>query len=136
MHGRLILYKRIANATSPEDLEDLYAEFVDRFGLLPDPLRHLFKVTELRLKLLPLGIQRLDLGEQGGTIEFSADTPVDPFSVIQLVQNEPSTFRLDGATTLRITRKLTAFDERIEYAYRLLDKLSLKAAANDVAASA
>jgi transcription-repair coupling factor (superfamily II helicase) len=136
VHGRLILYKRIANATTAEELEDLYAEFVDRFGLLPDPLRHLFKVTELRLKLLPLGIQRFDLGEQGGKIEFSADTPVDPFSVIQLVQNEPGTFRLDGATTLRITRKLTAFDERIEYAYGLLDKLSLKATTDDVAVSA
>ena len=88
------------------------------------------------MKLLPLGIQRFDLGEQGGRIGFSADTPVDPFSVIQLVQNEPGTFRLDGATTLRITRKLTAFDERIEYAYGLLDKLSLKATTDDVAVSA
>ena len=28
-------------------------EFVDRFGLLPDPLRHLFKVTALKLRAAP-----------------------------------------------------------------------------------
>jgi transcription-repair coupling factor (superfamily II helicase) len=124
VHSRLILYKRIANAATTQALEDLYVEFVDRFGLLPDPLKNLFRVTELRLRLLPLGITRLDLGERGGKIEFAADTPVDPVAVIRLVQSEPGTFRLDGATTLRITRELAAFEDRIEYAYALLDKLT------------
>jgi transcription-repair coupling factor (superfamily II helicase) len=124
VHSRLILYKRIANAATPQALEDLYVEFVDRFGLLPDPLKNLFRVTELRLKLLPLGITRLDLGEKGGRLEFAAETPVDPVAVIRLVQAEPNTFRLDGATTLRITRNLAAFEDRIEYAYGLIEKLT------------
>jgi len=134
VHGRLILYKRIANAANVEELKDLYAEFIDRFGLLPEQLRHLFNVTELRLKLLPLGIVRMDLGEKGGRIEFGADTNVDPFSIIQLVQREPNTYRLEGATTLRITRALTDFDDRIEYAYGLLDKFTTRSEEAEVAA--
>ena len=126
VHGRLILYKRIANATTAEELNDLHAEFVDRFGGLPVPLRHLFRATELRLRLQQMGIRRLDLGENGGRLEFAADTPVDPFSLIQLVQKEPNSHRLEGATTLRVTRKLTDFDARIEYADQLLDKLQLR----------
>ena len=123
IHGRLILYKRIANATDTDQLDDLYAEFVDRFGLPPDPLKRLFKVTALKLRAQPLGIIRLDLGENGGRLEFSAETPVDPVSVIRLVQAEPSSYRLEGATTLRVTRKLEDFEKRIEYAYGLLDRL-------------
>jgi len=68
IHGRLILYKRIANATAAGELDDLYAEFVDRFGLPPDPLKRLFKVTALKLRAQPLGIARLDLGENGGRV--------------------------------------------------------------------
>ncbi len=123
IHGRLILYKRIANANTTDELDDLYAEFVDRFGLLPDPLKRLFKVTELKLRLQPLGATRLDLGENGGRLEFGAETSVDPLAIIRLVQTEPGTYRLEGSNTLRVTRKLEDFDKRIEYASALLDRL-------------
>lgn len=126
IHGRLILYKRIANAVSTDELDDLYAEFVDRFGLPPDPLKHLFKVTALKLSAQPLGITRLDLGPNGGRLEFSGETRVDPITIIRLVQAEPNTYRLEGGTTLRVTRKLEDFDKRIEYAYQLLDRLDDK----------
>ncbi|TNF91005.1 MAG: transcription-repair coupling factor, partial [Gammaproteobacteria bacterium] len=136
VHSRLILYKRIANATLPTELEDLYAEIIDRFGGLPEPLKHLFRVTELRLRLMPFKIQRLDLGENGGRLEFDSTTPVDPISVIQLVQREPGTYRMEGATTLRITRKLADFDTRIEYADALLDKLQIQTDETELAANA
>ncbi len=123
IHSRLILYKRIANAARAEELDDLYAEFVDRFGLPPEPLKHLFKVTTLKLRAQPLGITRLDLGSNGGRLEFSPETSVEPITIIRLVQAEPSTYRLEGGTTLRVTRKLEDFEQRIEYAYGLLDRL-------------
>ena len=37
VHMRLVLYKRIASATSNEELKDLQIELIDRFGLLPIP---------------------------------------------------------------------------------------------------
>ncbi len=136
IHGRLILYKRIANAASAEELDDLYAEFVDRFGLLPDPLKRLFKVTALKQRLAGLGIERLDLGEGGGRLEFGAETPVDPFTLIQLVQREPSSFRLEGATTLRISARHEDFDARLQYAYGLIDRLDPKHRESPSAATA
>ena len=48
---------------------------------------------------------------------------MDPISIIRLVQAEPNTYRLEGGTTLRVTRKLEDFEQRIEYAYELLDRL-------------
>jgi transcription-repair coupling factor (superfamily II helicase) len=35
VHARLILYKRIANAAHADELDDLQAEVIDRFGALP-----------------------------------------------------------------------------------------------------
>ncbi|MGE0623284.1 MAG: transcription-repair coupling factor [Pseudomonadales bacterium] len=124
VHARLILYKRIASAPGATELDDLFAECVDRFGLPPEPLKRLFKVTALKIRLALLGIVRLDLGSHGGRVEFGAHTPVEPITVIQLVQRAPGTYRLEGATTLRVSRELEDFDARIEYAYRLLDSLT------------
>ena len=39
VHERLVLYKRLANCDTLEELEALHEELVDRFGLLPEPAR-------------------------------------------------------------------------------------------------
>ena len=124
VHARLILYKRIANAADPTELDDLQAEMIDRFGLLPEPLKSLFAVTALKLKTQPLGVVRVDLGESGGRIEFSPDTEVDPLAIVNLVQSHPGTYRLDGATMLRVNRTMPDFQARITFAGELLDRLA------------
>ncbi|TPW18309.1 MAG: transcription-repair coupling factor (superfamily II helicase), partial [Halothiobacillaceae bacterium] len=40
VHSRLVLYKRIANAETADDLRELQVEMIDRFGLLPDPIKN------------------------------------------------------------------------------------------------
>ncbi len=55
VHNRLILYKRIASAEDGAELRELQVEMIDRFGLLPDPAKLLFSVTELKLAAVPLG---------------------------------------------------------------------------------
>jgi transcription-repair coupling factor (superfamily II helicase) len=124
VHARLIAYKRIANATDETNLAELRVEMIDRFGLLPEPLRTLFHVTALKLKTQPLGILRLDLGDQGGRVEFSPQTTVDPLAVVKLVQSQPATYRLEGATMLRISRRLADFAARLTFAEELIDLLA------------
>jgi len=124
VHARLIVYKRIANATNETELADLRAEMIDRFGRLPEPLKALFHVTGLKLKTQPLGILRLDLGDQGGRVEFSPHTTVDPLAVVKLVQSQPATYRLEGATMLRVSRQLTDFSARVAFAENLIDLLA------------
>ena len=124
VHARLILYKRIANAATEVELADLQAEIIDRFGLLPEPLKALFQVTGLKLSAQPLGILRVDLGAQGGRMEFSPQTAVDPLAVVKLVQSQPATYRLEGATLLRVSRQLPDFAARLAFAEQLLQLLA------------
>src|SRR5690606_17841923 len=103
---------------------DLRAEMVDRFGPLPEPAKRLFQVTAVRLKLQQLGIRRMDLGESGGRVEYGTATTADPLAVVQLVQREPNTYRLEGATLLRVSRTMKTFNDRLEFAERLLGRLA------------
>ena len=124
VHARLILYKRIANASDEEELGNLQSEVIDRFGPLPEPLKQLLRVTALKLRMQAIGVLKLDLGNAGGRMEFSAETQVDPLSVVRLVQGQPATYRLDGATQLRFTRELPTFEDRMRFAHELLDLLT------------
>lgn len=122
--ARLTLYKRIASAASKAVLRELQVEMIDRFGLLPDPIKNLFAIAELRLQAEHLGITRLDLGPQGGRLEFAADTRVDPQNLIRLMQSEPREYRLDGPQRLRLLSRKEEPSERLQLAARLLAALA------------
>lgn len=47
---RLVLYKKIADAKNQDELDALQVEMIDRFGLLPEPAKNLFKLATLKLK--------------------------------------------------------------------------------------
>jgi transcription-repair coupling factor (superfamily II helicase) len=116
VHARLTLYKRIASARSPDALQDLQAEMVDRFGLLPDPARHLFACAELRIGADRLGLRKLDLAEKGGRAIFRAKPNVDPMSIIRLIQGQPQTYALDGPDKLKIRMELPDAASRLRTA--------------------
>ena len=124
VQSRLILYKRIAGASTEVELDDLRAEIIDRFGLLPDSVKNLFAITQLKLAAQHLGILKIDLGETKGKLEFSKTTRVEPMAVVQLVQQRSSTYRLDGASTLRIEESLPTFEDRVAFVQALFKLLS------------
>src|SRR5436305_3696452 len=68
VHVRLGLYKRIAAAQSDVALDELTAEIYDRFGPLPAEAQSLLRIAKLKLLARALGVRRLDLGQQGGTV--------------------------------------------------------------------
>jgi transcription-repair coupling factor (superfamily II helicase) len=124
VHMRLVLYKRIAAAEDAETLRDLQVELIDRFGLLPDPAKQLFMVSEIRQRARQLGIQRLDANAAGGRVQFASETNVQPEALIRLIQDDPRRFRLDGQSLLRFSGDLGAEDRRFRFVHRMLDRLA------------
>jgi transcription-repair coupling factor (superfamily II helicase) len=123
VHLRLALYQRIAAADTLE-LSDMSAELIDRFGPLPAPAEHLLQLAAIRLKARELGVRRLDLGPQGGSVMFEAHNTIDANAVIRLIQRPARDYRMDGPLKLRFTRGLSGLPARFEFARRLLAELS------------
>jgi transcription-repair coupling factor (superfamily II helicase) len=46
---------------------------------------------------------------------------VDPMSLVKLVQSDPRSFKLAGATRLRFEQRLPDIDERQRYLEQLMD---------------
>ncbi|KJH80872.1 transcription-repair coupling factor [Pseudomonas sp. KSR10] len=124
VHARLILYKRIANATDENGLRELQVEMIDRFGLLPEPAKHLVRLTLLKLQAASLGITKIDAGPQGGRIEFAADTSVDPMVLIKLIQSQPNRYKFEGATMFKFQVPMERPEERFNTLEALLERLA------------
>jgi len=129
IHNRLIMYKRIANADSSARLKDLQVEMIDRFGLLPEATRCLFRVTELKLKATPIGVRKIELGATGGRITFARDAKIEPAALIRLIQEHPRSFKLDGPERLRVIRELPDVESRFDTLVDLLGLLQGREAA-------
>ncbi len=124
IHHRLIEYKRIASASDDEGLRELQMELIDRFGLLPEPLKHLFRITRIKLQTVALGIEKIDVGEQNGKIVFNQKPNIDPMKIIELIQSDPRQFRFDGKQTLRIECQSVELEDRFKQIETLLEKLT------------
>jgi transcription-repair coupling factor (superfamily II helicase) len=123
VHTRLTLYKRISAARTPEDLRELQVEMIDRFGLLPDATRHLFAIAELKLHATGMGIRKLDLGRNGGRVQFVEKPKIDPLTVIQLIQKQPQRYQMDGPDKLKLKLDLPEPADRLQAARGLLAAL-------------
>jgi transcription-repair coupling factor (superfamily II helicase) len=126
IHERLIIYKRISNAKNKEALHDLKVEMVDRFGLLPDATKNLFRLTELRFKAETLGITKLEAGPKTGKIHFASDTTVDTFKIVTMMQSQPQKYRLQGGNQLQFTLDMNKTDRRFQAVDALLNELAPK----------
>ncbi len=125
VHLRLIMYKRISASMDAGDLEELQVEMIDRFGLLPKPLKLLFRLTQLKLKAERYGIKKIDANVNSGRIEFMTQTPIDPLSLVQMIQNEPQTYKLGGANRLQFTHNCSDADDKLDFIDELLDKFKV-----------
>ncbi len=123
VHSRLIMYKRIASAGSDEELRELQVEMIDRFGLLPEPVKTLFRLTELRLRASPLGIAKVEMGPAGGRVTFIPEPNIDPMKIISLIQSKAAVYKLDGKERLKIVKALPDADSRVRVVEELLREL-------------
>lgn len=124
IHNRLLLYKRIGNARTAQQLWDLQVEMIDRFGLLPEYSKNLFRVTTLRQQADALGINRIEAGSAGGLVEFGKQTAVEPLTIVNLVQQHADCYRLQGAAELRFRIEMFSAEERLQTVSELLNLLT------------
>ncbi|HSW70117.1 MAG TPA: TRCF domain-containing protein, partial [Gammaproteobacteria bacterium] len=101
VHLRLQFYKRISSTKTEAELDEIQVEMIDRFGLLPEPLKTLFSVTQIKQMAENLGILKIEANTKGGKIEFNEQPNVEPMKIIQLIQKRSAQFRLDGPNRLR-----------------------------------
>jgi len=107
-----VLYKRLANCETLEELEAMQEELVDRFGLPPEPAKCLLETHRLRIVSKAFGVARIDAGPETLVLQFIPNPPVDSAKIIRLVQSRKN-FKLSGPDRLRIDASMPDVSTRI-----------------------
>jgi transcription-repair coupling factor (superfamily II helicase) len=123
IHERLVLYKRMANCSDNEQLDDMHRELIDRFGLLPDPAKTLLDSHRLRIVAKPLGIVRIDASANSIQINFAPNPPIDPAKIIHLIQKNRE-YTLSGPDRLKIQVAIPETEKRVMRINQLINALN------------
>jgi transcription-repair coupling factor (superfamily II helicase) len=112
IHQRLVIYKRLANCATLEELEEMHRELIDRFGLLPEAAKTLLDCHHLRILAKPLGISKLDASGEAIQIQFVPNPPIDPLKIITMIQSKTH-IKMAGQDKLRIELKYGDLHQRV-----------------------
>ncbi|HEY3156513.1 MAG TPA: transcription-repair coupling factor [Candidatus Eisenbacteria bacterium] len=94
---KLDSYRRLAAVTAPGELEEIRAEFRDRFGPLPPEAEHLFELKRLRLTGRDAGATRLRVGKD--RLEVDLADPLKRDQILRLVASTPARIEFLGGGT-------------------------------------
>lgn len=116
---RMGLYRRIGDLTTRAEIDAFAAELIDRFGKLPEELRNLLQVVEIKSYCRHAGISKLEAGPRGLIVTFREDRFANPAGLVAYLT------RLKSTAKLRPDHKLVVARDWSKPADRLVDALAL-----------
>jgi transcription-repair coupling factor (superfamily II helicase) len=94
VHQRLVLYKRFSSVGSVDEVSDLRAELVDRFGELPDEVDALSELMLLKQQMRELRLRAMESGPGRVVVTLGQDALLDGAKLAAMVQRSKGVYRL------------------------------------------
>jgi len=120
---RLGLYRRLSGIESHEAIEAFAAELIDRFGALPEEVRHLLDIVEIKGLCRKAGIEQIDAGPKGAVIAFRNKSFANPEGLIAFIGEEGKRVKLQPDHRLIYYANWQTPEARLQGASDLLKRL-------------
>jgi transcription-repair coupling factor (superfamily II helicase) len=91
---RLSLYRRLADLETEDEIENFGAEMRDRFGVLPDEVRYLFKVATIKAYCRRANVEKVDAGPKGAVITFRDNKFAQPDRLVYFIRQHGQAARV------------------------------------------
>ncbi len=91
---RLGLYRRLSSLVNRVEIDEFAAELVDRFGELPQEVKALLDVMEIKAFCVVAGIAQVDGGPKGGVLQFRKNQFAKPEGLVDFMQRSRGAARL------------------------------------------
>jgi transcription-repair coupling factor (superfamily II helicase) len=85
---RLSLYRRLAELEDERDIDAFGAEMADRFGPLPDEVKHLLATVVLKALCRRANVAKIESGPKGAVISFRDDRFANPEGLIAFIRKQ------------------------------------------------
>jgi transcription-repair coupling factor (superfamily II helicase) len=120
---RLGLYRRLSSLEQRADIDNFAAELVDRFGEMPNEVRHLLDIMEIKGLCRQAGVSQVDAGPKGAVLAFRRNTFANPEGLVALMQRSRGRMKLQPDHRLIFKSDWDLPESRLEGVRTLLGEL-------------
>lgn len=120
---RLGLYRRLADLQHESDLDGFGAELHDRFGRVPEEVKHLLDVVSIKLLCRKANVASVDAGPKGAVIGFRGDQFANPGALVDWITGQGTLAKLRPDMKLVVMRSWEAAEERLKGARQIMTQL-------------
>ena len=98
INQRLIMYKKIANSDTSEQLDNIIIELINRFGMVPLEVYNLIDITKMKIKYSKIGIKKLNITKNTLKMSFEQKAKISSKKLIKFIKNSNNnvSFRKDN----------------------------------------
>jgi len=121
---RLSLYRRLADLETDDEIENFGAELRDRFGPLPDEVRHLFKVAAIKACCRRANVEKVDAGPKGAVIAFRDNSFAHPERLVAFIRRHGQAAKVRPDMKVVFFQEWETADERVEGTTAILRDLA------------
>ena len=124
LNVRMALYRRLAALEDRTDIERFAAELIDRFGPLPDEVKHLLEIVAIKHLCRAASVEKIEAGPKGATLTFRNATFPNPAALVRLISAHHSTMKVRPDHKVVIARDWPTPEQRLKGAQALLGQLA------------
>lgn len=124
---RLLAYKRLATLSEMQAVDELAGEWRDRYGPLPETVKHLVLMAKMRLNLKRLKVLRLEGDSESFTLHFAPNAEIQP--LLSVCDEKKCAFTLESERKLKLDIWGRSIGQRIVRLKRILQDLDERATA-------
>ncbi len=132
---RLQLYRRLGQIRTEEEIPEFAAELVDRFGPLPDEVKQLLRIVQIKILAGRAHVERLEAGPKGFLLRFADGRFPNPGGLVAWLSAGKAEARLRPDHSLVIHARTASLKDRLDLALRYLRMLAKIAAGDNVGKS-
>jgi transcription-repair coupling factor (superfamily II helicase) len=121
---RMALYRRLATLEGRSDIDRFAAELIDRFGHLPDEVKHLLEIVAIKALCRKAMIEKLDAGPKGATLSFRNNIFPNPVGLVRLIGQHQQTMKVRPDQKVVIVRDWPTPEARLKGTQTVLSQLA------------
>jgi len=111
---RMDLYRRIAAQETEAEINAFAVELVDRFGPMPDEVKHLVEVMTIKQYCRTANIEKIDAGVKGAVLSFRGNSFSNPAGLVAFISKQPGSAKLRGDHKMVYTRSWEHSEDRLK----------------------
>ena len=121
---RLSLYRRLADLETDDEIDGFAAELRDRFGVMPDEVRNLFKIAAIKAYCRRANIEKVDAGPKGVVMSFRDNSFAHPDKLVFYIKQYGNAAKVRPDMKVVFLQEWETSEERLDGTSEILRQLA------------